>query len=163
MLKYVHCFDANTLTPYVRDSRSHKCYGRILGPVSIYTKDRPHSYLLCYVVSNYIRRTVFIFLLPKASLEHYDLPMDEGWYPDFGPLASAWLLSTMRQGTSRENPLGSRLLSASLPKQNVTSVEDSLAVWRREGAAHGLPLAWFYTAASLGLDYSVTGFKYINL
>lgn len=112
MLKYVHCFDANTLTPSVRDLRSHKCYGRILGPVSIYTKDRPHSYLLCYVVSNYIRRTVFIFLLQKASLEHFDLSMDEGWCP----LASAWLLSTVRQGTSRENLLGSRLLSASLPK-----------------------------------------------
>lgn len=161
MLEYVHCFDANTLILYVRDLRTHRC--RILGPVSINTKDRPHSYLLYYVVSNYIRRTVFIFLLPKASLEHYDLPMDDGWCSDFGSLASAWPLSTVGQGTSRENLLGSRLLSASLPKQNVTGVEDSLAVWRREGAAHGLPLAWLYTTVSLSSDNSVTGFKYINL
>lgn len=94
--------------------------------------------VLLHVVSDYIRKTVFIFLLQKASLEQYNLPVDEGWCPDFGPLANAWLLSTVGQGTSRENLLGYRILSASLPKQNVTSEEDSLAVWRREG----LPMAF---------------------
>lgn len=48
------------------------------------------------------------------------------------------------------------------PNKNVTSVEDSLVVWKREGAAHGLPLAWLYMTVSLSSDYSVTGFKYIN-
>lgn len=48
LLEYVHGFDANTMTFYLRDLGIHRCYDRGLGQAFIYTKEKAHFYLLCY-------------------------------------------------------------------------------------------------------------------